>query len=121
LPHIQRDDQATIDHFRLKDTLRKVQTLYLWPRRRAAEAELDSAKADDAARRIEQAEVILDDLAEFEKRLLAVIQAQVECEIPGWTMGPFRGGVYDPVLDDGVKVNITPLQEAEVLRYRKVV
>jgi hypothetical protein len=104
-----------------RDTLRKVQTLYLWPRRRAAEAELETARAAKASRRIEQAEGILDDLAEFEKRLLAVIHAQVECEIPDWAEGPFRDGVYDPVLDDGVKVNITPLQEAEVLRHRKVV
>ncbi|GEM_PF-382188 len=110
--HIHKLDQ---------DTLRKVQTLYLWPRRRAAEAELASAKAENNARRIEQAETILDDLAEFEKRLLAVIQAQVECDIPDWAEGPFRNGVYDPVLDDGVKVNLTPLQEAGVLRYRKVV
>ncbi len=73
------------------------------------------------ARRIEQAEAVLDDLAASEKRLLAVIQSQVECEVPGWAEGPFRGGVYDPVLDDGVKVNITPLQEAGLLRYRKVV
>ena len=106
-----------------KDALRKVQTLYLWPRRRTAEAELASAKADNAPRRIEQAEAALDDLAEFEKRLLSVIQAQVQaaCDIPDWAEGPFRNGVYDPVLDDGVKVNITPLQEAGVLRYRKVV
>jgi len=110
--HIHKLDQ---------DTLRKVQTLYLWPRRRAAEAELASAKAENNARRIEQAETILDDLAEFEKRLLSVIQAQVECDIPDWAEGPFRNGVYDPVLDDGVKVNIIPLQEAGVLRYRKVV
>jgi len=110
-----------------KDTLRKVQTLYLWPRRRAAEAELESAKAAKsrgergAARRIEGAETVLDDLAEFEKRLLAVVQAQVACEIPDWAERPFRDGVYDPVLDDGVKVNITPLQAAGLLRQRRVV
>ena len=103
-----------------RDTLRKVQTLYLWPRRRAVEAELEAAKAERNGRRIERAETILDDLAEFEKRLLAVIQAQVECDIPDWAEGPFRNGVYDPVLDDGVKVNITPLQEAGLLRYRVV-
>ena len=109
------------------DTLRKVQTLYLWPRRRGVEAERDeairakTAGATGAARRLEAAEALLDDLAEFEKRLLSVIQAQVKCEIPEWAEGPFRNGVYDPVLDDGVKVNITPLQEAGVLRYGKVV
>jgi pseudouridine synthase len=79
------------------------------------------AKRDSNARRIEQAEAVLDDLAEFKRRLLSVIQAKVECEIPDWVEGPFCGGVYDPLLDDGVKVNVAPLQEAEVLRYRKVV
>ena len=103
-----------------RDTLPKVQTQYLWPRRRAAEAELASAKTVQDARRIEQAEMVLDDLAEFERRLLSVVQAQVECDIPEWAEGPFRSGVYDPLLDDGVKVNITPLQEAGVLRYKVV-
>ncbi len=106
------------------DTLRKVQTLYFWFRRRGIEAERDEAiraRAAGAARRLEAAEALLDDLAEFEKWLLGVIQAQVKCEIPEWAEGPFRDGVYDPVLDDGVKVNITPLQEARVLRCGKVV
>ena len=104
-----------------RDTLRKVQTLYVWPQRRATESALEAGKRANSPSRIEQAETVLDDLAEFEKRLLSVIQAQVESEIPDWAEGPFRGGVYDPVLDDGVKVNIIPLQEAGVLRYRKVV
>jgi len=110
-----------------RDTLRKVQTLYLWPRRRAAEAELESVKRDQrdgvsgATARIDDAEAALDDLAEFEERLLAVIQAQVAYKPPDWAEGPFRDGVYDPVLDDGVKVNIMPLQKAGVLRYKKVV
>jgi len=109
------------------DTLRKVQTLYLWPRRRAVESERDEviwakqSGAAGASRRLEAAEARLNDLAEFEVRLLSVIQAQVKCEIRDWAEGPFRNGVYDPVQDDGVKVNITPLQEAGVLRYGKVV
>ena len=104
-----------------RDTLRKVQTQYLWPARRTVEGELETAKAEKESRRIEQAESTLDDLEEFEKRLLRVIRCEVECDIPEWAEGPFRGGVYDPVLDDGVKVNITPLQEAGLLRYKKVV
>jgi hypothetical protein len=31
------------------------------------------------------------------------------------------GGVYDPALDDGVKINIALLHEAGMLRYRKAV
>ena len=42
-------------------------------------------------------------------------------QAPNRAEGPFRGGLYDPVLDDGVKVNLLPLQEAGLLRYRKVV
>jgi len=109
------------------DALRKVQTLYLWPQRRAIESELERARQDQgdhlsgATARIDHAEAALEALEEFERRLLTVIQGEVECDIPDWAEGPYRGGVYDPVLDDGVKVNITPLQEAGVLRYRKVV
>jgi len=110
-----------------RDTLVKVQTLYLQPYRRAVEAQLEAAQrakaagAPGAARRIDRAEAVLDDLDEFEKRLLSVIRAEVECEIPDWAEGPYRGGVYDPVLDDGVKVNILPLQGAGLLRQKKVV
>lgn len=85
------------------DTLRKVQTLYLWPRRRAAEAERDEARRVKASRRIEVAEALLDDLAEFERRLLSVIQAQARCEIPEWAEGPFRNGVYPPCWTTGSK------------------
>ena len=109
------------------DTLRKVQTQYLWNARRSAQSELDSAKAaqqrgeSGASSRVDAAEIVLEDLTEFERRLLSVIQAEVECEIPDWAEGPFRNGVYDPVLDDGIKVNITPLQAAGVLRVKRVV
>ena len=40
---------------------------------------------------------------------------------PDWAEGPIRNGVYDPVLDDGVKVNIMPVQKAGILRYKRLV
>jgi len=40
-----------------------LKALYLWPRRQAAEAELETAKAAKASRRVEKAEALLDDLA----------------------------------------------------------
>jgi hypothetical protein len=52
---------------------------------------------------------------------LASSQGEIDWDIADWAKGPFRGGIYDPVLDDGVKMNIMPLQEAEVLRYRNLV
>lgn len=54
-------------------------------------------------------------------RALADFEGRVAYEPPDWVEEPFRGGVYDPVMDDGVKVNLLPLQEAGLLRYRKVV
>ena len=43
--------------------------------------------------------------------------------LPEWANGPYRDGKppYDPDLDDGVKVNILPLQAAGLLPMKKVV
>jgi hypothetical protein len=103
------------------DTLRKVQTQYLWNQRRVLESQAESARAAEDYARAEDAEKALEVLEAFEQRLLAVIQGEVAFEAPEWAEGPYRGGVYDPVLDDGVKVNIEPLQAAEILRYKKMV
>lgn len=109
------------------DTLRKVQTLYLWPLRRAIQSELETARQDQqegltgASSRIEDAEKSLVTLEEFETKLLTVIKADVVYKPPKWAEGPFRGGIYDPVIDDGVKINIMPLQKARILRYKKLV
>jgi hypothetical protein len=53
---------------------------------------------------VDRLEAALDDLTVLDERLGSIIEAG-----------------YDPVIDDGVKTNILPLQEAEVLRHRKVV
>jgi hypothetical protein len=60
-------------------------------------------------------------VASFEKALVDVIEARVKCDIPDWAEGPYRHGQYDPVLDDGVAVNILPLQTAGLLAKAKVV
>ena len=103
------------------DTLRKVQTQYLWAQRRAFESERDTARAAEAYARVMAAEQALETLAAFEARLQAVIRGDVAVETPAWAAGPYRAGVYDPVLDDGVKVNIEPLQAGGLLRYKKMV
>lgn len=109
-----------------KDTLRKVRTQYLWNVRNGYQSELNNALADEqsgktgAANRVAELEAKLDDLADFEQRLLDVIEGRVECEIPDWAEGPYRNGVYDPVIDDGVAVNILPLQKAGLLPKKVV-
>ena len=43
--------------------------------------------------------------------------------LPEWANGPYRDGAapYDPDIDDGVKVNLLPVQDAGLLPVRKVV
>ena len=70
---------------------------------------------------MEKIEAVLDDLANFEKSLVDVIEGRVKCEFPDWAEGPYRNGAYDPVQDDGVAINILPLQNAGLLAKTKVV
>ncbi len=63
------------------------------------------------------------DLEECDRRLERVIQGTVEVDLPEWAVGPYRNGQppYHPDLDDGVKVNLLPLQAAGLLPVKKVV
>jgi len=110
-----------------RDTLPKIRTQYLWSARNACQASLESARLREdtgdrsAAKEVAKLEAMLEDLNDFEQRLTSVIEGRVKCKIPAWAQGPYRNGIYDPVLDDGVAVNILPLQEAGLLAKAKVV
>jgi len=86
------------------DTLRKVRNVYLRAMRDGLGRGLEQARSDEDYRAVDRLETALDDLRVLDERLAGVIEAG-----------------YDPVIDDGVKANILPLQEAEVLRQKKVV
>ena len=47
----------------------------------------------------------------------------MKVELPKWANGPYRNGKppYDPDLNDGVKVNLLPIQKARLLPIKKVV
>jgi hypothetical protein len=87
-----------------RDTLRKVRNIYLRALRDGLGRELEAARSDKDYKAVDRLETALDDLTVLDERLGQIIEAG-----------------YDPVIDDGVKSNILPLQEAEVLRYKKVV
>jgi len=113
-----------VDYHRLtRDTLPKVQTLYLWPQMEEVRTRLTAAKADEAAKTIAKLEDELADLEDCNERLESVIQATIEVSLPDWANGPYRDGKapYNPDIDDGVKVNLLPLQEAGLLPVKKVV
>jgi hypothetical protein len=114
-----------LDYHRLtRDTLPKVQTLYLWPQMEEVRTRLAAARAGEAAvKAIADLEDELADLEDCDRRLGSVIQRTVAVDLPGWATGPYRDGTapYDPDLDDGVRVNLLPIQEAGLLPVKKVV
>jgi hypothetical protein len=87
-----------------KDTLPKARNVYLWTLRDGLQKQLERARAAEDHKSVDRLEAALDDLTIFDERLARVIEAG-----------------YDPVIDDGVKANILPLQEAGVLQQKKVV
>jgi hypothetical protein len=111
-------------HHLTHDTLPKVQSLYLWPQMEEVRTRLAAARAGGAT--VKQTADLEDEMADLEdcnKRLESVIQATVAVGLPEWAKGPYREGKapYNPDLDDGVRVNLLPLQEAGLLPARKVV
>ena len=71
---------------------------------------------------VSEFEEYIADLEECDRRLESVIQGTIDVELPDWANGPYRNGSgpYDPDLDDGVKVNILPLQAAGLLPNKVV-
>ena len=125
----RRHFAVMLDYHKLtRDTLPKVQTLYLWPQMEAARTRLAAAGAGQALIRasfktIADLEDELADLEDCNRHLESVIQGAVEVTLPEWANGPYRDGKapYDPDPDDGVKVNLLPIQEAGLLPVKKVV
>ncbi|MDY7080766.1 MAG: BREX-1 system adenine-specific DNA-methyltransferase PglX [Chloroflexota bacterium] len=87
-----------------RDTLPKVRNVYLRTLRDRFGGQLEQARSAEDYKAVDRLEAALDDLAVLDERLGRIIEAG-----------------YDPVIDDGVKANILPLQEAGVLRQKKVV
>jgi hypothetical protein len=86
------------------DTLPKVRNVYLQTMRDRLSMQLAEARRAEDHGTVDDLEDALDDLQVFDEQLAGIVEAG-----------------YDPVIDDGVKANILPLQEAEVLRYKRMV
>jgi hypothetical protein len=113
-----------LDYHRLdRDTLPKVRSQYLWPQIESVRTRLTAARASEAVATIADLEEELEDLKAFEGRLESVIQGTVQVRLPKWANGPYRNGEppYDPDLNDGVKLNLLPIQKAGLLPVKRVV
>ena len=116
--------RASAPAFSQDDMLPRVQTRYLRPQMEAARTRLAAARTHEASlKEIADLEDELSDLEDCNGRLEQVIQGTVKVDLPEWAVGPYRDGrpPYDPDLDDGVKVNLLPIQEAGLLPVKKVV
>ena len=84
---------------------------------------LAAARADESVKAVADLEDELSDLEDCDARLESVIQGTVEVDLPEWANGPYRDGAapYDLDIDDGVKINLLPIQEAGLLPVKKVV
>lgn len=87
-----------------RDTLTRVRTVYLWRMRDRIKADLEAALADEDYGQGASLESQLDDLEELDSKLDEILNS-------GW----------DVNFDLGVKINILPLQDAGVLRYKSLV
>ncbi|MDY7080771.1 MAG: hypothetical protein SXV54_28140 [Chloroflexota bacterium] len=87
-----------------RDTLPKVRNVYLRTLRDRLRLQLDAARTVADYKAVDRLEAALDDLAALDERMGRIIEAG-----------------YDPSIDDGVKANILPLQEAGILRFKKVI
>ncbi len=113
-----------LDYHRLDgDTLPKVRSQYLWPQMESVRTRLAAARVEESVATIAELEEELEDLKAFEERLESVIQGTVKVKLPKWANGPYRNGEppYDPDLNDGVKVNLLPIQKARLLPVKRVV
>jgi len=110
-----------LDH----DTLPKIRSQYLWPLLERARTHLRAARRQDPPdmKTIGDLEAYIADLEQCDQLLENVIGGSIEVGLPDWANGPYRGGraPYSPDLDDGVNINILPLQAAGLLPMKKVV
>lgn len=109
-----------LDH----DTLPTVRSQYLRPLLERAQSQLQatSEQAPPDAQTVADLQAYVADLQDFDRRLERVIQGTVEVNLPQWANGPYRGGQppYHPDPNDGVKVNLLPLQAAGLLPVKVV-
>jgi hypothetical protein len=110
-----------LDH----DTLPSVRSHYLWPLLERAQTQLRIERQKEApdVKTIGDLEAYIADLQACDRQLERVIQGDLDVDLPDWAVGPYRNGQppYNPDLDDGVKVNLLPLQAAGILPYKNVV
>ncbi len=106
-------------------TLQKVRAQYAGGLIARLQAEQARAKARGDAANVSRLQVQIEDVEEFRSLIEAIergeeLQYRIRCRWKGEEQNG-RPGPYAPDIDDGVKVNIRPFQEAGLLAVKEVI
>ena len=106
-------------------TLQKIRAQYAGGLIARLQAEQARAKARGDAANVNRLQIQIEDVEEFRSRIEAIergeeLQYRIRCRWKG-EEDTGRPGPYTPDIDDGVKVNIRPFQEAGLLALKEVI
>jgi hypothetical protein len=103
-----------------KDALRKLRGSYVRGCLDRVERELGRARKENRTDDAVELQQKIDEVRAFEKKLQALDEGEFPIRVP-WKDAAKQPKGWAPDIDDGVKVNIRPLQTAALLRIAKVV
>ncbi len=122
----ERTFEALVLYHRLnRETLQKLRTQYAGGLIERLRAEQEQARGRGETARVSELGVKIEDVEEFRQRLERIergdeLKYRIRCRWKG-EEETGRPGPYAPDIDDGVKVNIRPFQEAGLLAMKDVI
>jgi hypothetical protein len=122
----ERHFEAFVLYHRLsRATLATLRTVYAGGLVERLRAEQERARQANAGAEVSRLQLAIEDVEEFRARLEAIergdeLKYRIRCRWKG-EEATGRPGPYAPDIDDGVKVNIRPFQEAGLLAMREVI
>jgi len=122
----ERTFEAFVLYHKLsRATLERLRTDYAGALIGTLRADLERARERRAAVEVSRLQAQIEDVEEFRERLQQIergdeLKYRIRCRWKGEEESG-RPGPYNPDIDDGVKVNIRPFQEAGLLGVREVI
>lgn len=122
----ERTFEAVVLYHKLsRATLERLRTDYAGVLIGTLRADLERARERKAMAEVSRLQAQIEDVEEFRERLQKIergdeLKYRIRCRWKGEEEGG-RPGPYNPDIDDGVKVNIRPFQEAGLLGVREVI
>ena len=122
----QRTFEAFVLYHKLsRETLQKLRAQYAGTLIERLRADQERARGRGESTRVTEIQLQIEDVEEFRSRIEKIergdeLKYRIRCRWKGEEANG-RPGPYAPDIDDGVKVNIRPFQEAGILAVREVI